>query len=117
MVLDLDIDTAIVGVPTIRDADGLAMSSRNLFLSDEDRRHALALSRALFAARAAGPEGAAAVLSTATAELAAEDGIGVDYLELLGADLGEAPERGAARLLVAARVGSVRLIDNLPVQL
>jgi pantoate--beta-alanine ligase len=117
MVADLDIATTVVGVPTVRDADGLAMSSRNTYLSADERRHALALSRALFAGRAMGSHGSSAVLSAATAELAAEDGIGVDYLELRGADLGEVPEHGAARLLVAARVGETRLIDNLPVLL
>jgi pantoate--beta-alanine ligase len=117
MVADLDIATAVVGVPTVRDADGLAMSSRNLYLSAAERGHALSLSRALYAGRAMGPHGPSAVLAAATAEFAGEDGVVVDYLELRGADLGEAPEHGAARLLVAAQVGDTRLIDNLPVLL
>jgi pantoate--beta-alanine ligase len=117
MAADLDLDAAIVGVPTVREADGLALSSRNVYLSAADRRHALALSRSLFAGRDASDAGALAVITTATAVLAAEDGLAVDYLELLGADLGEIPEHGAARLLVAARVGRTRLIDNVAVEL
>lgn len=114
---DLDIGSAIVGVPTVRDADGLALSSRNVYLSPDERRHALALSRALRAGQANGRNGAIAVITSATAELATEPGIDVDYLELRAADLGEIPEYGAARLLVAARVGPTRLIDNVEVQL
>ncbi len=118
MVDDLDMGATIVGVPTVREPDGLALSSRNAFLSAEDRRHALALSRALFAGRAAAERGGAlAAITTATGELATESGLSVDYLELRAADLGEIPEQGPARLLVAARVGSTRLIDNVEVQL
>jgi pantoate--beta-alanine ligase len=95
-----------VGVPTVREPDGLALSSRNRYLSDEDRRAALALSRAL----RAGPAGAREVLD-------AEPGLELDYLELRAPDLGPAPETGEARLLVAARVGTTRLIDNLAVHL
>jgi pantoate--beta-alanine ligase len=117
MAADLELGVAVAGVPTVREPDGLALSSRNVYLSADDRRHALALSRALFAGRDAEAEGALAVISTATGVLAAEPGLDVDYLELRGADLGEIPEHGPARLLVAARVGSTRLIDNVAVQL
>jgi pantoate--beta-alanine ligase len=117
MAADLDLDVDVVGVPTVREPDGLALSSRNVYLSAVDRQHALALSRALFAGRARAADGALAVITTATGELGAEPGIGVDYLELRGADLGEIPEHGPARLLVAARVGSTRLIDNVAVEL
>ncbi len=117
MVDDLDIGSAIIGVPTVREDDGLALSSRNVFLSADDRRHALALSRALFAGRDAGRHGALSVITEATSVLAREPGVAVDYLELRGTDLGEIPEHGAARLLVAARVGSTRLIDNVAVEL
>jgi pantoate--beta-alanine ligase len=116
MVGDLDLGVGIVGVPTVREPDGLALSSRNVFLSDAQREHALALSRALFAGQAAGPD-ALAVIAAATAILAAEPGVGVDYLALRGADLDEVPPHGPARLLVAARVGPTRLIDNVGVTL
>jgi pantoate--beta-alanine ligase len=115
---DLDLGVAVVGVPTVREHDGIALSSRNVYLDVDDRRHALALSRALFAGReAALVGGALATISTATAELAREPDVAVDYLELRGPDLGDIPEYGAARLLVAARVGSTRLIDNVAVTL
>ncbi|MGI8679238.1 MAG: pantoate--beta-alanine ligase [Jatrophihabitans sp.] len=117
MADDLDVGSAIVGVPTVREADGLALSSRNVYLSPAERRHALALSRALLAGQAASRDGAIAVITIATAVLAAEPGVQVDYLDLRAADLGEIPEHGPARLLVAARVGPTRLIDNVAVQL
>jgi len=117
MADDLNAGVEIVGVPTVREPDGLALSSRNVYLSATDREHALALSRALFAGRAAGPDGAIAVITAATAVLASEPEITVDYLELRSAALGEIPEHGPARLLVAARVGSTRLIDNVEIQL
>jgi pantoate--beta-alanine ligase len=117
MAADLELFVGVAGVPTVRDADGLALSSRNLYLSADDRQRAVALPRALFAGQDAAGAGAAAVVAAARAVLAATDGVDVDYLELRGADLGPVPEHGAARLLVAARVGSTRLIDNLAVQL
>jgi pantoate--beta-alanine ligase len=117
MAADLELPVAVAGVPTVRESDGLALSSRNVYLSTDERRQALALSRALFAGQAASPRGADAVLVTARAVLAEERGVAPDYLELRGTDLGPAPERGPARLLVAARVGSTRLIDNVPVTL
>ena len=117
MAADLDLDVAIVGVPTVREPDGLALSSRNVYLSVEAREHALALSRALLTGRQYAADGALAVITSATSVLAAEPGIAVDYLELRGADLGEIPEHGPARLLVAARVGGTRLIDNVEVVL
>ncbi len=118
MADDLELGATIVGVSTVREQDGLALSSRNRYLSAGERRSALALSRALFAGRdSAAGGGALAAITTATGELAAEPGIAVDYLELRAADLGEIPEHGAARLLVAARVGTTRLIDNVQVQL
>jgi pantoate--beta-alanine ligase len=113
MAEDLDLGVEIVGVETVREADGLALSSRNFYLGPDERRHALALSRALFAGQANAAEGPLSVITMATGVLAAEDGVAVDYLELRGADLGEVPEHGPARLLVAARVGTTRLIDNV----
>jgi len=113
-VADLELGVRIVGAPTVRDPDGLALSSRNRYLSPEQRQQALALSRALRAGAEEGPSGAGSVLKAATEELR---GIDVDYLALRGVDLGPAPAAGPARLLVAARVGTTRLIDNVALTL
>jgi pantoate--beta-alanine ligase len=111
-VAELELGVRIVGAPTVREPDGLARSSRNRFLSPDQRIRALALPRALRAGAAQHtPE---AVLHAAAAELA---GVEVDYLALRGVELGAAPRTGPARLLVAARVGGTRLIDNVPVTL
>jgi pantoate--beta-alanine ligase len=116
MVQELDFDVRVVGVPTVRDRDGLALSSRNTYLTPPQRQAALALHAALAAgAHTAAARGAAAGLAAARAVLAAEPGVEPDYLQLRGPDLGPAPAHGEARLLVAARVGSTRLIDNAPV--
>jgi pantoate--beta-alanine ligase len=115
MVGDLELGIGVGGVPTAREPDGLAVSSRNIFLSASERREALTLSRALFAGQAAAGRGPDAVVKAATAVLDAEPGVRVDYLELRGTDLGPAPAHGSARLLVAARVGNTRLIDNVEV--
>jgi pantoate--beta-alanine ligase len=116
MAADLDSDVDIIGVPTVREPDGLALSSRNVFLSTEERRKASTLIRALRAGRdAAGT--ATDVLAAANAVVAAAEGVDVHYLELRDPELGPAPASGAARLLVAASLGSTRLIDNLAVEL
>ena len=120
MAADLDLFVGVAGVPTVREADGLALSSRNLYLSADERRQATALSRALFAGQRAAPEGAAAVLAAARQVLAGEPAVVLDYLDLRAADLsslGTAAERVPARLLVAARVGTTRLLDNVAVSL
>ncbi len=117
MVTDLCMPVEVVGVETLREADGLALSSRNTYLSAEERRAALALSRALQAGSIAAAAGAEAVLAAAHEVIAAEPGVVLDYLELRGGDLGAAPPSGAARLLVAAKVETTRLIDNMDVQL
>lgn len=114
MVADLEMPHDIVGAPIVREPDGLAMSSRNVYLSDADRAQALALFRALEAGAAAGRDGVDAVLAAARAELA---GVDVYYLELRTPDLALAPSSGEARLLVAARFGTTRLIDNRAVRL
>jgi pantoate--beta-alanine ligase len=116
LVLDLDLPVEVVGVPIVRDPDGLALSSRNVFLSGGERAEALALSRALAAGRAAAG-GPAAVLAAARAVLEEVPEVAVEYLELRDPQLGPAPRRGAARLLVAARVGATRLIDNIAIEL
>jgi pantoate--beta-alanine ligase len=115
MVHDLEIGTEILGVPTVRETDGLALSSRNRYLSAVQRRAALALSQAL--REGAEQSDAESVLEAAGKILADEPGIQVDYLALTDPLLGPAPAAGAARLLVAARVGTTRLIDNVPVRL
>ena len=119
MVRDLDVPTRVVGVPTVRDDDGLALSSRNRYLSPEERTHALALSRALAAGAAAAADGPDAVVSAARAVLAAEGGIDVDYVEIVDDESWHpvGPETVTGRLLVAGRVGTTRLIDNGEVDL
>lgn len=117
MVRDLNMDAKIVAYPTVREPDGLALSSRNRFLDATQRESALALSAALAAGRHAAGLGADAVVQTARSVLDAVDGLDVDYLELRDANLGPAPTAGNARLLVAARVGDTRLIDNAAVVL
>jgi pantoate--beta-alanine ligase len=116
LVRDLDIPVAIEVVPTVREPDGLAMSSRNVYLNEEERERALGLSRALEAAGrevAAGRTDAQSVLSAASHELDAH-GIEPEYLELRSADDLSPQERvnGRTLLAVAARVGRARLIDN-----
>jgi pantoate--beta-alanine ligase len=115
MVQDLELNVDIVGVPTVREPDGLAMSSRNRYLSPPDRVAALALSRAL--RTAATETEAESALATATKILEEQPSVRVDYLALVAPDLGPAPASGPARLLVAAKVGTTRLIDNVPVVL
>ena len=116
LVRDLDIPVRIEVCPTIRDPDGLALSSRNAYLSPDERERALALSRALRAAEAAvahGTRDAAAVVAVARDELD-RAGVDPDYLQLRsGTDLSPVEHvNGSALLAVAARVGRARLIDN-----
>lgn len=124
MARDLDLTRphvdAIIGVPTVREADGLAMSSRNRYLAPQQRAAAAALPRAMQAAIAAIEGGApvAGTLATLEAELVAAGFASVDYAVLADsvtlaplAKMSDAP----ARLLVAARIGGTRLIDNIAV--
>jgi pantoate--beta-alanine ligase len=119
MVADLDVPTRIVGVATVREADGLALSSRNRYLSPDEHLAARSLSAALRAgvAAAGAGEDADGIVAHARKELRNAAGVQPDYLELTGVDLGPPPVRGEGRLLVAARVGSTRLIDNMKVSL
>ncbi|WP_439029978.1 pantoate--beta-alanine ligase [Gordonia terrae] len=117
MVTDLNLDVDIVGVPTVRESDGLAMSSRNRYLTPEQRELATALSAALVAGAHAAAGGREAIVDTARSVLATVPEIEVDYLELRGRQLEDPPESGAGRLLVAARLGPARLIDNVGVSI
>jgi pantoate--beta-alanine ligase len=118
MVADLDFDVEVRGVPTQRDDDGLALSSRNVYLMPEDRAAAVALPRALGVAARAIEKGedADAALTTARASLETA-GFEVDYVELVDSETLGAPVAGKPRrLLAAARIGGTRLIDNIPVE-
>ena len=118
MCQDLDFPVEVVGVPTVRDPDGLALSSRNTYLTPGDRVAALTLWRALHAGEAAAGSGPAAVLAVAHEVLGGEHAVGVDYLALVDpVHLRPVPEDfvGEALLAVAARVGATRLIDNVMV--
>jgi pantoate--beta-alanine ligase len=115
MAADLEIPVDVRGVPTVREPDGLALSSRNRYLTVEQHEAALALSRAL--REGAAQTDAESVLAVATKILTSGTGVALDYLALTDPALGPAPVSGPARLLVAARVGSTRLIDNVPVLL
>ena len=117
MAADLKLDLEIRGVPTQREDDGLALSSRNIYLADEDRAKAVALPRALGAAERAIATGGdpAAALAQAIDTLSAA-GFDVDYVELRDAATLGAPIAGQPmRLLAAARIGGTRLIDNIAV--
>ena len=117
MARELALGVEVVGVPTVREDDGLALSSRNRYLDEGQRAAALTISAALRAGAAAGPQGADAVLAAAGAALDAEPSLVRDYLELTDPDLGPVPPAGPARLLVAARAGTTRLLDNVAVTL
>ncbi len=118
MVADLCLGIEIVGGATDREPDGLARSSRNRYLDAEQRQQAVALSRALRAAQARASYGVPAARWAAMNVLKAEPGVELDYLALTTTGLGELadyPEPGTeGRVLVAARVGTTRLIDNMP---
>jgi pantoate--beta-alanine ligase len=119
LVSDLNINTNIIGVPTIREADGLALSSRNQYLSSEERNIAPQLHAALQVAASALMAGSDAsdVLAQAKAQILKAGFSRVDYLELRGQDtLAPMPHYQApARLLVAAWLGNTRLIDNISI--
>jgi pantoate--beta-alanine ligase len=117
MARELALGVEVVGVPTVREDDGMALSSRNRYLDPAQRTAAAAISAALRAGAAAGGDGAEAVLTAARSVLAAQPTLTADYLELTDPDLGPAPATGAARLLVAARAGTTRLLDNVAVTL
>ena len=117
MSRELALGVEVVGAPTVREDDGMALSSRNRYLSPEQRATAATLSRALRAGADAGQQGARAVLTAACDVLATAPELALDYLELTDPDLGPVPAAGPAPLLLAARAGSTRLIDNTEIDL
>ena len=122
MVADLNFPVEIVGVPTVRSADGLALSSRNRFLSDDEREAALVLSRALRLIEDRANAREPLDLESAQALVESQPLVTLDYfdvvdpatLEPLAENCRETPFRGEALALIAAKVGPVRLIDNVP---
>lgn len=117
MVADLNVDVQVIGVPTVREADGLAMSSRNRYLDPAQREAAVSLSAALTAGAHAAADGPRAALDAARSVLDATPGLVVDYLELRDVELGPLRDNGSGRLLVAARLGGTRLLDNVSIQI
>ncbi|WP_427173143.1 4-phosphopantoate--beta-alanine ligase [Arthrobacter sp. 92] len=122
MVSDLNFPVEIVAVPTVRTADGLALSSRNRFLSEEEREAALVLSRALRLIEQRANSHEPLDLESAQALVESQPLVGLDYfdvvdprtLEPLAENCKDTPFRGEGLAIIAAKVGPVRLIDNLP---
>jgi pantoate--beta-alanine ligase len=117
MAADLNLDTGVVMCPIVREADGLALSSRNVYLKPEDRRAAVALSRSLAAVRdeiAKGERDAARLLAALRGVLAAESRVTLDYAEIVDAETLEPVTRlrGTSYVLLAAKLDDTRLIDN-----
>jgi pantoate--beta-alanine ligase len=118
MVRDLNMDIEIIGGPIVREPDGLAMSSRNSYLTDEQRRSALSLNRALRAARAraaAGTGNCREIIDEAGARISAHPQTRVDYIRICDPETLQDVEeiKGPARMALAVWVGKTRLIDNI----
>lgn len=113
MIRDLSMGVRIVGVPTVREPDGLALSSRNRYLSSDERRLATTVPHALKTVAASLVDGVDAAVAAGREVVAATAGIALEYLAVTDPELGPAPTRGPARALIAVRVGSTRLIDNV----
>ncbi|WP_218713628.1 pantoate--beta-alanine ligase [Arthrobacter sp. BF1] len=122
MVADLNFPVDIVAVPTVRDEDGLALSSRNRFLSAQERESALVLSRALRLLKSRADAHEPLDIASAQALVDSAPGVELDYLEVVdpltleirAENCQDTPFTGEALVLVAAKVGPVRLIDNIP---
>lgn len=119
MALDLNLGCDVVGAETLREVDGLALSSRNRYLDDEQRQQAVALSHVLLTAREGAVHGVDVALDSARAQLRASLGLDLDYLEITDPQLqplpAEVPDGTEGRILIAARIGSTRLIDNMSI--
>jgi pantoate--beta-alanine ligase len=117
MVEDLCLDINIIGAPLVRETDGLAMSSRNVYLTDEDRTRALSLSKALFSVRECycNGERKSEVLLSLASDILQQHDICPEYLQIRRADNLQSIEsiEDPAVMLVAAQVGKTRLIDNI----
>ena len=118
MVRDLNFPIEIIGVPTIRETDGLALSSRNQYLNTTERADAIALSRALRDAKecvTAGETSPAKLISLATESIAAKQSARIDYISIVDGETFEPLEivRSNARMLLAVFIGNTRLIDNI----
>lgn len=117
MVTDLSFPVEVVGVPTVRETDGLARSSRNVYLSAAERQAAPGIYAAMRAGAELGAKGAPA---TEIRDRVINDlpvGVDLDYVRVTSPDLGPAPTSGPARLLFAGRLGATRLIDNIPLEI
>jgi pantoate--beta-alanine ligase len=116
MIRDLNFDIRLVVIETIRESDGLAMSSRNVYLSDSDRRHALSISRALMAAREAMAQGATPDEAGDALRRTLSPDIQLDYADIINAETFEPATDADGELLgvIAGRIGRTRLIDNMP---
>jgi pantoate--beta-alanine ligase len=118
MVDDLCLGVEVVGAETVREPDGVALSSRNRYLDPDQRREAAVLSKALRRAQEDAERGVEAALGAARAALRTSHGVDLDYLVVTDPDLGElpvdVPPGTEARVLIAAKLGSTRLIDNMP---
>jgi len=117
MALDLDMPIDVVGIPTVRESDGLALSSRNRYLADDERERALAIARGLRAANGAFRDGerSVATLDRLVRQPIAAAFDSIDYVSVADPDTLAPAIDGAPRMmaLVAARIGATRLIDNL----
>lgn len=120
MIADLNFDVQVATVPTVREDDGLALSSRNRFLDARERIAARALSRALEAAESSADRGPNAVLAAAQSVLTGDNAVQLDYLKVVNPATFlpvDDNHHGRALVLVAARVGDTRLIDNATIHL